>query len=40
MANFDIAYRRTSRFEGGYVNDPKDAGGETYNGISRTANGT
>lgn len=40
MANFDIAYRRTKRFEGGYVNDPKDAGGETYNGISRRANPT
>ncbi len=40
MANFEIAYKRTKRFEGGYVNDPKDAGGETYNGISRRANPT
>lgn len=40
MAKFEIAYKRTKRFEGGYVNDPKDAGGETYNGISRRANPT
>lgn len=38
MANFDIAYKRTLQFEGGYVNDPKDAGGETYRGISRKNN--
>ena len=38
MAQFEVAYKRTKRFEGGYVNDPKDAGGETYNGISRRAN--
>lgn len=38
MANFEEAYKRTSKFEGGYVNDPQDAGGETYNGISRKAN--
>ena len=40
MAKFEIAYKRTQRFEGGYVNDLKDAGGETYNGISRRANPT
>lgn len=40
MANFETAFKRTKRFEGGYVNDPKDAGGETYNGISRRANPT
>lgn len=40
MANFEIAFKRTKRFEGGYVNDPKDSGGETYNGISRRANPT
>jgi len=29
------AYENTAKWEGGYVNDPKDRGGETYNGISR-----
>ncbi len=38
MANFDKAFQRTSKFEGGYVNDPDDNGGETYNGISRKSN--
>ena len=38
MANFEIAYKRTSKFEGGYVYDPDDNGGETYAGISRKAN--
>lgn len=38
MANFDIAYKRTAKFEGGYVYDPDDNGGETYAGISRKAN--
>lgn len=38
MANFDIAYKRTAQFEGGYVYDPDDNGGETYAGISRKAN--
>lgn len=37
MANFDIAFQRTIFHEGGYVNDPNDAGGETYMGISRRA---
>lgn len=35
MANFDIAYKKTLRAEGGYVNDSHDKGGETYMGISR-----
>lgn len=38
MAKFDIAYKRTAKFEGGYVYDPDDNGGETYAGISRRAN--
>ena len=38
MANFDIAFKRTAKFEGGYVYDPDDNGGETYAGISRKAN--
>lgn len=35
MADFNIAYPLTSKHEGGYVNDPKDRGGETYAGITR-----
>lgn len=35
MANFHPALEKTLRFEGGYVNDPSDRGGETYCGISR-----
>ena len=35
MANFDRAFMKTMGHEGGYVNDPNDAGGETYRGISR-----
>lgn len=35
MANFDIAFQRTSKFEGGWVNDKDDSGKETYKGISR-----
>lgn len=38
MANFEEAYRRTCRFEGGWVNDDADSGKETYRGISRAAN--
>ncbi len=38
MADFTIAYNRTKPFEGGYVNDPDDLGGETYKGIARRAN--
>ena len=35
MANFDVAYKKIEKNEGGYVNDPNDRGGETYKGISR-----
>lgn len=35
MADFEIAYKKTSVFEGGYANDPQDSGGETWKGISR-----
>jgi lysozyme family protein len=35
MADFEKAYSKTMGHEGGYVNDPDDAGGETYKGIAR-----
>lgn len=35
MAKFEIAQKLTADCEGGYVNDPKDAGGETIFGIAR-----
>jgi len=35
MAEFEPAFRDTIWREGGYVNDPVDRGGETYQGISR-----
>lgn len=38
MANFNIEFDRLILSEGGYVNDPDDAGGETYLGISRRNN--
>jgi lysozyme family protein len=38
MANFSEAYAKTMGHEGGYANDPQDAGGETYMGISRVYN--
>lgn len=37
MAKFDIEFDKVIKVEGGYVNDPDDAGGETYLGISRKA---
>ena len=37
MANHIEAIRKTIRFEGGYVNDPVDPGGETKYGISKRA---
>ena len=40
MANFDIEFDKLILAEGGYVNDPDDAGGETYLGISRKNNFT
>ena len=38
MAQYKVAFDLTSRVEGGYVNDPKDNGGETYRGIARKSN--
>lgn len=39
MALFEPAYKRFIQpFEGGYVNNPNDRGGETYAGISRVHN--
>lgn len=35
MADFNAALKRVLRYEGGYVNDKDDAGGETYMGIAR-----
>lgn len=35
MANFDAALAVTLKWEGGYVNDPADPGGETKYGISK-----
>lgn len=38
MAKFDTEFDKLILSEGGYVNDPDDAGGETYLGISRKNN--
>jgi lysozyme family protein len=38
MADFNMAFDVTMGHEGGYVNDPDDAGGETYRGIARAYN--
>lgn len=35
MTNFDISINRLLGIEGGYVNNPKDPGGETKFGISK-----
>src|SRR2546426_796362 len=35
MADFDYALTQLLKVEGGYANDPRDPGGETYKGISR-----
>lgn len=35
--NFDLAFERLLGHEGGYVNDPRDPGGETNWGISKRA---
>lgn len=35
--NFENSVNFTLKWEGGYVNDPKDAGGETKYGISKRA---
>lgn len=40
MTDFEKAFHKTMTAEGGYVNDPNDAGGETYSGISRVYNPT
>jgi len=37
MADFEIAILKVIKHEGGYVNDPKDSGGETKYGISKRA---
>lgn len=37
MSNFDRAFQFLIGEEGGYVNDPKDPGGETKYGISKRA---
>lgn len=36
--NFPTAFKRIHYFEGYYVNNPKDKGGETYRGIARNFN--
>ncbi|PID27336.1 MAG: N-acetylmuramidase [Candidatus Cloacimonadota bacterium] len=38
MANFNIAIGITLIFEGGYVSNEIDSGGETYKGVSRNRN--
>lgn len=38
MADFKLAYAIILRIEGGYVNDVRDRGGETYAGIARKHN--
>jgi lysozyme family protein len=35
ISNFDRAFEETLEYEGGYVNDPDDPGGETKFGISK-----
>lgn len=35
MADFEQAFKNTMGNEGGYANNPRDRGGETYMGISR-----
>jgi len=37
MADFEVAILKVIKHEGGYVNDPKDSGGETKYGISKRA---
>ena len=38
MADYNYSFQKTLSFEGGYVNDPDDAGGETYKGVARKMN--
>ncbi len=40
MANFFIAYKKTSISEGGWADDPLDAGGQTWKGIARNMHPT
>ena len=35
MADFNPAFEKVLKHEGGYVNDPDDPGGETYKGVAR-----
>lgn len=35
MADFEKAFPKIMKAEGGYVNDPRDRGGETFIGIAR-----
>lgn len=35
MAQFEPAFEKTMKHEGGYANNPADRGGETYRGIAR-----
>lgn len=37
VSSWDVAFDFTSGYEGGYVNDPNDMGGETFKGISRVS---
>jgi lysozyme family protein len=37
QSDFDSALTKVLRYEGGYVNDPRDPGGETNFGISKRA---
>jgi lysozyme family protein len=37
MADFNKAFKKVLKFEGGYVNDKSDSGGETKYGISKKA---
>jgi len=39
MADFASAFAATMKAEGGYVNDPQDPGGETYNNIEQRRDG-
>ncbi len=40
LMDFDQAFERVIGHEGGYVNDPRDPGGETRYGISRRSSGS
>lgn len=40
MADFNLIYPTIVKYEGYYVNDPNDPGGETYMGIARNYNKT